>query len=109
MESKSLRPKTLLVYFLVTFGFSWLLWWPQALVAQGVLPAEVETNFGGLFGYAAWGPLLGAFAAAWYELRLEGIKDLLRRAFSARHGVWWYLLALLLFPLLIGGFSTGQK
>jgi uncharacterized protein len=103
MESRSFRPQTLLVYFLVTYGFSWLLWWPQALVAQGILPAEVETNFGGLFGYAAWGPLLGAFVAAWYELRLEGIKDLLRRAVSVRHGVFWYLLALFLFPLLIGG------
>jgi uncharacterized protein len=103
MKSKSLRPKTLLVYFLVTFGFSWLLWWPQALVSQGMLPAEVETNFGNLFSYAAWGPLLGAFAAAWYELRLEGIKDLLRRAISWRHGVRWYLLTLFLFPLLIGG------
>lgn len=103
MESRSFRPQTLLVYFLVTYGFSWLLWWPQALVAQGILPAEMETNFGGLFGYAAWGPLLGAFAAAWYELRLEGIKDLLRRAVSVRHGVFWYILALFLFPLLIGG------
>lgn len=95
--------KTLLVYFVVAYGFSWLLWWPQALVGQGILPAEVGTNLGWLFGYAAWGPLLGAFAAAWYELRLEGIKDLLRRAVSLRHGLQWYLLALFLFPLLIGG------
>jgi membrane protease YdiL (CAAX protease family) len=103
METKSFRPKTLLVYFLVTFGFSWALWGPEALVAQGILPQDVQTNFGWLFSYAAWGPLLGAFAAAWYELRLDGVKDLLRRAISLRHGAVWYLLALVLFPLLIGG------
>lgn len=103
MEAKSFRPKTLLVYFLVAYGFSWLLWWPQALTAQGILPAEVETNFGGLFGYAAWGPLLGAFAAAWYDLRLEGVKNLLRRALDLRQGWAWYMLSLFLFPLLIGG------
>lgn len=103
MEIKSFNPKTLLVYFLVTYGFSWLLWWPQALVAQGIFSPDVEKSWAWLFGYAAWGPLLGAFAAAWYELRWDGIKDLLKRAFSVQHGPVWYLLVLLLFPLLIGG------
>ena len=104
MQSNStFRWKTLLIYFVVAYGFSWLLWWPQALVARGVLPESVEQSWGWLFGYAAWGPLLGALAAAWVDDRGAGLKDLLRRGLSLRHNGRWYLAALLLFPLLIGG------
>lgn len=103
MQANPFRWSTLLVYIFVAFGFSWALWVPQALVAQGILPEAVQTNFGWLFSYAAWGPLVGAFAAAWYDLRLAGVKDLLQRAVSVRHSVAWYVLALFLFPLLIGG------
>lgn len=104
MQSQpNFNPKTLLVYIVVTYGFSWLLWVPQALVAQGILPAQVENDLGWLFGWAAWGPFVGAFAAAFYERRLAGVKDLLKRAASLRHGFAWYALALFLFPLLIGG------
>ncbi len=103
MQANPFRWSTLLVYILVAFGFSWALWVPEALVTQGILPEAVQTNFGWLFSYAAWGPLVGAFAAAWYNLRLAGVKDLLQRAVSVRHGAAWYALALFLFPLLIGG------
>ena len=50
LTNRSFRIKTLLVYFAVAYGFSWLLWWPQALVAQGRLPESVGQSWGWLFG-----------------------------------------------------------
>ena len=102
-NNQSFSGKTLIVYIIVAFGFSWLLWWPQALVAMGKLPESVEESWGWLFGYAAYGPLVGAFVAAWVGGRAAAIKDLLKRAISVRHNWKWYAMALFVFPVSIGG------
>lgn len=95
--------KRITTFLLITFGFSWLFWIPAALVAQGILTVSpamerflLDTN------PAAWGPLLGAILTALFFEGWAGLKDLLKRGFKVRIGWKWYLVILLLFPLLIG-------
>ena len=47
------------VFMLITYGFSWLFWIPDALIAQNILSApEGVMNFLAL-NLGAWGHLLG--------------------------------------------------
>jgi membrane protease YdiL (CAAX protease family) len=89
------------VFTLITFGFSWLFWVPEALIAQGWAAPEfvqnaVELNLG------AWGPLIGALVATFIYERGAGLKKMLKSAINVRLGKWW-LVGLLIFPVLIGG------
>jgi uncharacterized protein len=51
-----------LVFILIAFGFSWLFWIPDALIAQNIWSApDVIKNFlAGPFNLGPWGPLAPA-------------------------------------------------
>ena len=42
------KKSNILVFILITFGFSWLFWIPEALIAQGWAAPEFVQNFVGL-------------------------------------------------------------
>jgi len=98
MKSKS----NVLVFVLIAFGFSWLFWIPEALIASNLwAPPEgiksiLDLNLG------AWGPLIAAIVTTFIYQKGEGVKALLKRGFMARLGKWWWVV-LLAFPVLIGG------
>ena len=92
----------ILVFILITFGFSWLFWVPEALIARGVWTApEGVSNFLAL-NLGAWGPLIGALATTFIYQKGAGVKELLKRGLLVRLGKWWWAV-LLTFPVLIGG------
>lgn len=96
--------KRIIIFLLITFGFSWLFWVPAALVAQGVLSTSPALESFLLDGNpAAWGPLIGATLATLFFEGWNGVKDLFKRGLKVRFGWGWYLIVFLLFPLLIGG------
>lgn len=96
--------RKLWLFFLLAFGWSWLFWWPVALVARGVaVPPALAGFLQGPFNPAAWGPLIAALLVTFLEEGRAGVANLLRRGTSVRFGLWWYLVILLLFPVLIGG------
>jgi hypothetical protein len=103
MTKSSPYPK-LFTFVLVTYGWSWLFWIPQALVVQGAqFPSGLANFLNSPLNPAAWGPLVGALVATLVFEGWPGLKDLLRRGLRVRFGWLWYLAAWLLFPLLIGG------
>jgi membrane protease YdiL (CAAX protease family) len=88
----------------VAFGWSWLFWIPVALISQGLsVPAGLATFLNSPFNPAAWGPLLAALLVTYLEDGTEGVKKLLKKGLDFRFGRLWYLVILLLFPVLIGG------
>ena len=90
------------VFILIAYGFSWLFWIPDALIAQNILNApEGVKNFLAL-NLGAWGPLVGALVTTFIYQKDAGVKELLKRGFMIRLGKWWWII-LLTFPVLIGG------
>jgi membrane protease YdiL (CAAX protease family) len=97
------RKNNVWVFMLVTFGFSWLFWIPDALIAQNIwqAPEGVKNFLSGPFNLGPWGPLFAAIAVTFMYQGRSGVKDLLKRGLMIRLGKWWWVI-LLLFPVLIG-------
>ena len=92
------------IFMLMAYGFTWLFWVPNALIAQNIwaAPEGLQRFLAGPLNLGPWGPLFAAFAATYIYQGSAGVKELLRRGFMIRLGKWWWVI-LLLFPLLIGG------
>lgn len=92
------------VFMLVAYGFSWLFWIPDALIAQGVwnAPEGMKDFLAGPFNLGPWGPLFAAFVVTFVYQGGAGAKELLKRGLMIRLGKWWWTI-LLTFPILIGG------
>ena len=92
------------VFLLIAYGFSWLFWIPDALVAQNIwnAPESIRSFLAGPFNPGPWGPLVAALVVTFMYQGADGVKTLLKRGLKWRLGVWWWVV-LLLFPVLIGG------
>jgi membrane protease YdiL (CAAX protease family) len=92
------------IFMLVAFGFSWLFWIPDALIAQNIwqAPEGLKSFLAGPFNLGPWGPLFAAIAVTYMYQGSTGVKELLKRGLMIRLGKWW-LVILILFPVLIGG------
>jgi len=92
------------VFMFVAFGFSWLFWIPDALIAQNIwqAPAGLKNFLAGPFNLGPWGPLFAAISLTFMDQGSTGVKDLLKRGIMMRLGKWWWVI-LLMFPVLIGG------
>lgn len=99
---KFLRAHTLLVYFLLTFLLSWLIWIPLALNYFSLLPFKIDESAASAL------PLLGtvgpAIAASLVTL-LSGGRTAGRELWG-QLGRWrlkwtWYIAAALVFPVLV--------
>jgi membrane protease YdiL (CAAX protease family) len=90
------------IFILIAYGFSWLFWIPEALIAKNIwiAPEGVNNILG--FNLGAWGPLFAAILVTFIYQRGAGVKELLKRGFMVRLGKWWWII-LLTFPILIGG------
>jgi membrane protease YdiL (CAAX protease family) len=98
MKSKS----NVFVFILIAYGFSWLFWIPEALIAQNIWDAPEGVQNILALNLGAWGPLIGAIVTTFIYQRGAGVKELLKRGLMVRLGKWWWV-TLLIFPVLIGG------
>ena len=90
------------VFMLLAFGFSWLIWIPEALIANHIWIAPEGVKSILALNLGAWGPLFAAIVATFIYQGGAGVGDLLKRGFMVRLGQWWWVV-LLTFPVLIGG------
>jgi len=90
------------VFMLIAYGFSWLFWISEALIAQNIWIAPEGVKNILALNLGAWGPLFAAIVATFIYQRGAGVKELLKRGFMVRLGKWWWVV-LLTFPILIGG------
>ncbi len=93
------------LFYLLAFGWSWLFWVPLGLHEQSIvtLPDGLYQFLNSSNNPAAWGPLLAALLLTYLNGGWAGIKEIIRRGTRTRFGVFWYLVALLFFPIVLGG------
>jgi membrane protease YdiL (CAAX protease family) len=96
--------RNLILYFIIAYAFTWLLWIPEALATRGRLGSSIIVDF--LLGPnnpAAWGPFVAAFSLTYLNEGIDGVIRLLKRAVDIRFAKVWWIPIVLLFPLINGG------
>jgi len=92
------------LYFLITYGFTWLFWISEALAARGLLGSSILVDFLlSPHNPAAWGPFVSAILLTfWYE-KGRGVIGLLKRGVDYRFAKVWWAPTFLLCPIIVGG------
>ena len=90
--SISPKPRSLLVFFLLAFGISWIVWIPAALASHGLLSFQLSPSATSLLG--AFGPSTAALITTGVYDGKAGFRSLLRRLLTWRVGLQWYLFVL---------------
>lgn len=88
--------RAIAVFLLLTFGWSWGFWVPQALVSEGYL-----ASFPTLPALGAFGPTIAAFALVVYADGFQGAKRLAGRAVQLNYSKRWIGIALLFAPVVV--------
>lgn len=103
-EQSRLQSRSLWLFLLITFAFSWIFWIPKALATQGLMRPSFLTRFLlSPFNPAAFGPAVGAFTLTYLEDGKKGVIRLLKRAIDYRIDKKWWIPTIFLMPVIIGG------
>lgn len=92
------KPQFPWLYLFLAYGLTWLFWIPVALTRQDyqTSPLLLAVVFLGVFG-----PGIAGIVMTYREQGKEGRRDFWRRVFDFRRiSLKWYVLILLLFPVL---------
>ncbi|MFH1634320.1 MAG: CPBP family intramembrane glutamic endopeptidase [Chloroflexota bacterium] len=102
--SVSSKPRSLVVFFALAFGLSWVAWVPAALASYDIISIQIDTTLSGLLG--AFGPCFAAvITTAIYDGR-AGFSTLFKRLLTWRVGIQWYLFVLF-WPAVLSLLRTG--
>jgi len=102
-RSNEFTLRSLVMFFGITYLFSWLFWVPEALAANGVSVSPALNRFlSGPFNPAAYGPLVAAFILTLSDSGIKGIINLLKRGIDLRFGKKWLIPVFFVFPLIYG-------
>jgi hypothetical protein len=95
--------RNLIFFFLITYGFSWIFWVPQALMQNGFsLPDSFSRLFSSPFNPAAFGPLIAAAVLTLWNEGKPGFQAFLKKGVYISFQKRWLLLIFLLPPLIYG-------
>lgn len=96
--------KNLLLFFVITFIFSWMFWIPKSLISHGfIFPTSLENFILSPFNPAAFGPFVAAFILTYLIKGKNGVLNLLKRGINYRFSKKWLIPIFLLMPLIFGG------
>jgi membrane protease YdiL (CAAX protease family) len=95
-EIKQFELRNILLYLVITFAWTWLLWLPSVISPTG----HSELLFSVLFIIGGYGPSVSAFLLTFITERKEGVKALWKRFWSVKIEIKWLLITILLFPAL---------
>ncbi|MEM1513436.1 MAG: type II CAAX endopeptidase family protein [Candidatus Thermoplasmatota archaeon] len=82
------KKRNLLLFFLVAFAWSWLLWLPEF--------------FGFRLYLAPFGPTISAFILTYANDGLNGVKELFKRGIDFKFKKIWWLPIFFLMPAIVG-------
>jgi uncharacterized protein len=93
-----MRLHPLVAFFVMAYGFSWIVSIPAILSAWGVLPVAVFAVF---FTIKSFGPFVAAYVVTGVIEGREGVRHLRRSLRQVRAGWQWYAFILLGIPALL--------
>jgi uncharacterized protein len=88
----------LILFFLISFLFTWAFWIPDALAKRGILPSSFFTSLGVI---GSLGPLIAAIILILKESGKSGFKKLFKRGLDKNFEAKWWLFIFFIFPFLI--------
>jgi membrane protease YdiL (CAAX protease family) len=89
--------RNIVLFFVITFAFSWILWLPNLLSSRGVL--KYKDLYGVLRIIGSFGPFVGAFSLTSFYEGGTGVRVLWSRGWHYEN--WrFFLIALFLLPFL---------
>src|SRR6266487_5547883 len=92
------QPRSLPLFFALSFGITWTVWVPTALASYGLISSPLDPKFTDWLG--VFGPFLAALITiALYEGR-AGFSRLFKPLLKWRVGIQWYLFVLFWPPVL---------
>ena len=96
-EQQTQEFKQTFQFFIITYTFTWLLWFPIVLYTYHLINIsfDVLLIMGSL---ASFGPMVGAFSLTLKNEGKEGIKNLLKKAIKYKLG-WWWIPIIFLIPI----------
>ena len=108
-KEKAFEPRNLVFFFLIAFGWSWLLWWFLFLSGIVTIPTaigEPNANLGSVWPLlplillAPYGPTVAGFVMTGITEGKPGVKALWKRFWNRNLSIKWLLVILLFFPTL---------
>ncbi len=95
LEDPSHTPRAVLLFFVIAFAITWIIWIPALAYA----PANQQIVF---IILAAFGPFLAAVITIWTTAGLKGVRAWARRVFKLRIPFSLYLAGAFFLPVGIG-------
>ncbi|WP_138005967.1 CPBP family intramembrane glutamic endopeptidase [Halalkalirubrum salinum] len=107
-ERPNNSPKWLVIFFSLTFVFSWALWLPKVVVASGTETGiavidDLVVGISVLPEVGAFGPTVSALLLVYIHGGRDGVVRLLKRAIDLSFSRRWLFPAVVLFPVLAIG------
>jgi membrane protease YdiL (CAAX protease family) len=91
--------RELVLFFILTFLWSWIFWLPKVLDTAGIMTLSGSINF--ILGtVAVFGPSVAAFGLSYRRNGFEGVRQLWKRGWDFRFKKIWLLPALFLMPVI---------
>jgi uncharacterized protein len=100
--------KWLVLFFSLTFVFSWTLWLPKVAVASGTATGitvidNLIVSIAQIPEIGAFGPTVAAVLLVYLHAGRHGVTRLFKRAIDRSFPRWWFIPAVVLFPVLAFG------
>lgn len=93
------KMKKLLLFFLLSYLISWLIWLPLILPSYGINTLPVLPKYHHYLG--SFGPMLAAIIIKYFSDGNTGVKQLLKRLAQWNVGIKWYFVVLVAPVLLV--------
>ena len=94
--------QSLLSFFILAFGFSWLAWLPAVLSTLGLFSLSIPNTVWVIIG--AHGPLVSSLILTYKSGGWPAVKHLIRSGFDLRMALRWWL-AILAIPVVLAGLA----
>ena len=98
-ENKS-QHSGIVLFFVLTFAISWLIWLPSVLASQGVI--TLPDWVGLVTNIATFGPGIAAIIVVAIKEKKQGVKNLLKKGINIKFKAKWLIPIFILLPLIAG-------